>query len=410
MNIGIVTSWYPCGAGFVSRSYETVLKLNNNVFIYARGGINTEKETKWNLENVTRAPFHPCSTGIYEKHFKNWISDKSIKVVIFNEQRYWNAIVNSREMNVLTGAYIDYYTADTVPLFDLYDFLICNTKRHFSVFKNHFQITYIPWGTDTNLYKPIKSKPKSEITFIISAGWDGLHSKNVDWLDRKGTGLSLNVFPKVRGNCKLIVYSQIPLDGCRSDWKTLINNDRRIEFRFGTFDPFPYNEGDIYLYPSRLDGIGLSVPEALSCGLPVITTNSAPMNEFVKDKVNGLIVDVKEYRGRPDGYYWAEAICDEDKLVKAIQYYIDNPNEIITHGSNARSIAEESLNWERNSMHLDNWIKNQKRLIRLEKNDLIELTNKAKFHDYLHSPTPLQRIKIGFKSLALELLRHFKKN
>ena len=53
--------------------------------------------------------------------------------------------------------------------------------------------------------------------------------------------------------------------------------------------PGLYHLGDVYVYPSRLDGVGLTVGEALACGLPVITTENGPMDEFVEDGFNGRL-------------------------------------------------------------------------------------------------------------------------
>ena len=72
-----------------------------------------------------------------------------------------------------------------------------------------------------------------------------------------------------------------------------MNPDPRIEFIEKTVSaPGLYFRGDVYLYPTRLEGIGLTICEALASGLPVITTNDAPMNEFVIDGETGYLVDV----------------------------------------------------------------------------------------------------------------------
>jgi 1,2-diacylglycerol 3-alpha-glucosyltransferase len=412
LNIGIVTSWYSCGAGYVSKSYESVLSKEHNVFIYARQG-NKNSDPSWEQENVCWAPEHPCSTGIYRTHFKKWIKSRSIELVLFNEQRYWKPVIQAKKLHVITGAYVDYYTADTVPLFGIYDFLICNTQRHFSVFKEHSHCCYLPWGTQTDLYKPLDEKPKRKITFIVSAGREGETSKQASYMDRRGSGIILRVFRKLTEDCKLIIYSQSPLNKCSNEWKKVVELDERIEFRYGTYHPFPYTEGDIFLYPSRLDGIGLTLPEALSCGLPAITTNSPPMNEFVQHDINGILVDVKEFRGRPDGYYWAESICDEDDLLNAMQLYLGNPDLIITHGKNARNLAERNLSFQKNSEFLSNWISQRY----LSKNNCYDnnqfLFKRAMFYDRHRSPTPTQRILIGFKRLltqVLVMLGHFIEN
>ena len=89
-----------------------------------------------------------------ERPLKRGCLRSSLEVVFFNEQHQWRPVLLCNEVGVWTGAYIDYYTRETVPFFLCYDFLICNTKRHYSVFEWHPQAFYVPWGTDTDLYKP----------------------------------------------------------------------------------------------------------------------------------------------------------------------------------------------------------------------------------------------------------------
>lgn len=343
MNIGIVSVWGPTGAGHVSKAYERVLQKEHNVFIYARGGPGGKGDPHWELPNVSWAPFHPCTTGIYSGHFSNWVQKHAINIVIFNEQRHWSGVVLARKLGLIIGAYVDYYTADTVPFFGLYDFLICNTKRHYSVFDWHPQVYYCPWGTDPGTYKPADERLERPITFLISAGWDGAYASAQPWMDRRGAGITMQTFRRMTADCRLIVLSQLPLDKCPEQWQAAVRSDSRIEFRVGTFDPFPYQLGDVYVYPSRLDGIGLTLPEALSCGLPAITTDSAPMNEFVTHQVNGLLIPTMAYRARPDGYYWPESLCDEGSLAMGLRYYLDNPTMIAEHGANARRDAEKHL-------------------------------------------------------------------
>jgi len=337
-------------------------------------------------------------------HFCRWVKRYSIDTLIFNEQRHWGTVVVARRLGVLVGAYVDYYTADTVPFFDLYDFLICNTRRHYSVFNNHPQSCYCPWGTHVHLYQPQPTSKERPVTFIISAGMSGGNARVHPWMDRRGVGLAMRVFQRVKGDCKLIVLSQIPLSECPQDWKNAVNNDHRIEFVVGTFNPVPYYLGDVYVYPSRLDGIGLTLPEALSSGIPVITTNCPPMNEFVEEGRNGKLIDVKEFHGRPDGYYWPEAICDEDSLAEAFQYYIRHPKQAISQGLTARLQAEQNLSWERNSAFLTAWLGKQKKLNKRSGIDTKLTESAALKYDRARNPTPLQLTLLGVKSLFLYII------
>ena len=402
MNIGIVTTWYPSGGGSVARAYVGALQAKHRVFVYARGG-QPGSERKWDAPNVTWAPYHPCSTGIHRRHFERWAKRLQIEAVLFNEQHHWVGVVLAKQLGLLTGAYVDYYTQATVPFFDLYDFLICNTRRHHGVFAQHPQCCYCPWGTRTGVYRPLERREPGPLRFLISAGWDGHYARNAPYMDRRGAGLAMRAFGLVKGDCRLIVLSQDSLDQCPEEWRSLLGTEPRIEFRAGTFDPTPYGVGDLYLYPSRLDGIGLTLPEALSSGLPAITTDAPPMSEFVRHGVNGLLVPVREHRGRPDGYYWPESLCDEQALAAACQSYVDAPEMVERHGARARELAEQDLDWERNAAFLPGWIAAQRRRS-LDQPAWRAMAERALRYDHEHSPTPMRRLRRGAGAALKQLL------
>ena len=55
---------------------------------------------------------------------------------------------------------------------------------------------------------------------------------------------------------------------------------------------------DVCLSPTRWEGLGLPLYEAIAFGQPAITNDNAPMNEAVLDGVNGYLVSARS-RGRP---------------------------------------------------------------------------------------------------------------
>ncbi len=52
-----------------------------------------------------------------------------------------------------------------------------------------------------------------------------------------------------------------------------------------------YNLADLLLFPSSMEGFGLTVAEAMSCGLPVIVSNRGSLPELVEDGEGGFLVD-----------------------------------------------------------------------------------------------------------------------
>lgn len=51
---------------------------------------------------------------------------------------------------------------------------------------------------------------------------------------------------------------------------------------------------DVFIYPSLFEGLGVALLEAMATGLPVLTTDTPPLNEVVEDGESGLLCGVDE--------------------------------------------------------------------------------------------------------------------
>jgi len=360
MNIGIVTTWHEGGAGYVSRAYRnSLLEAGHTVLIYARGGrYYPIGDPIWDIPDVTWGiRYRPSKrmssfTSQYVNliHFEAWLRKNNIDVVITNEDHSFQFAKRVKRLGYCIGTYIDYYKRDTIGCFEIFDFLLCNTRRHYSVFSDFQNALYIPWGTDLELYRPRREKNYSHsdgaVVFFHSAGYGGVNG-------RKGTDLLLEAFQKVTGPARLIVHSQAPLSKFGEAATEIVMGDERIEFIQRTVPaPGLYHLGDVFVYPSRLEGIGLCIPEALASGLPVITTDNAPMNEFVHNGVNGRLVRVSSTHFRADGYFWPEKVVDIEDLTRQMQLYVNQPEILRLQQRRAREYAESSLEWDNNVSQL----------------------------------------------------------
>lgn len=352
MNIGIVTTWFERGAAYVSKQFESVLSVSHSVFIYARGGEKYEKsDSKWNNENVTwgkivKTPF--AGTLINKKDFKKWITKNKIELIIFNEQHWWIPISWCNDLNVKTVAYVDYYTESTIPLFAAYDYLICNTKKHFSAFKWHSGAFYVPWGTDTESFKPHDNDFRlDKIRLFHSCGMNPR---------RKGTDILLKSLERIKSeNYELIIHSQVSLIKFFPELSDLINHYIKVGklnvITKTVTSPGLYFLGDIYVYPTRLEGIGLTVPEAISSGLGIIVPNCAPMNEFVQSEF-GKTVEIEKFFARNDGYYWPQNEVSIESLADCIDEFLSSPEKIPFIKQASRNYALKMLDWNQNSKQL----------------------------------------------------------
>ena len=349
MKIGIVTTWSEQEIGIISRAYAETLSRFHKLFIYHRSqGQPASLDADWNQYNVTAGKKTRLATSddIDWNDFKDWVSRNQLDLILFFDQHSWEVVINCHSLKVVIGAFVDYCSVDTLPFFRLFDFLFCSTLRHYNLFRDHPQVIYFPWGTDITLFNP-NQQPSLHgvVRFLHSAGMGSLGSA-------KGTDILLRAFKQVRGEVQLVIQSRTGLDHLSSMVRSA-QSDPRITF-IEKIDPDPslYFMGDVYVYPTRLEGLPLTITEALASGLPVITTDSPPMNETIREDYDGRLVTIERYEKREDQYYWPESICWEISLAQAMQYYADHPEQVTLQKAHARQYAEAHLDWKVNSTSL----------------------------------------------------------
>lgn len=383
--LGIVSTWFERGATRVSLAYIQALQEDFTIRLYARAGDEfPHRDPEWNKAYVHWGEFVPGAPTTYidTSDFHTWCERESIDILLFNEQQNWDIILHlhQRDKRPLIGAYIDYYTDQTAPFFGLYDFLLCNTRRHFSVFENHPGALYVPWGVDLGLFARAEIQPpkKKHFTFFHSLGYNP---------NRKGSDLLISAFRSMpEEDIRLILHAQRPL----SDFPSLVDavsDDSRITWiDQEVAPPGLYHLGDVYVYPSRLDGIGLSLPEALASGLPAIVTDEAPMNEFVQEGVNGWLVPVSAYRKRADGYYWELSEVAASDLARVMRSVYLESSHLEKWRDQCLQHANHTFDWKRNTLHLA-----QKLLVMQQ-----QVTDQALFAScraYVDTTTPTPSIK-----------------
>jgi glycosyltransferase involved in cell wall biosynthesis len=86
-----------------------------------------------------------------------------------------------------------------------------------------------------------------------------------------------------------------------------------------------YAESDVYVLPSRAEGLPLAILEAMSAGLPVVTTRVGAIPTVVVDGENGLLVD-------PD---------DSDALTLALERLLAAPSLREKMGARNQRVVRE---------------------------------------------------------------------
>ena len=150
------------------------------------------------------------------------------------------------------------------------DLFACPTKFTQRVVRSYgFTNTcYLTWPVDLAKL-PLRTVTGPARHFIHNAGL-------VDADDRKGTRDTITAFCRLDcHDIKLTVRMQKAVD--------LPPFDERVEIVTGNLDNVSdlYSAGDIAVQPSKMEGIGFMVLEPVCAGMPIITTDYPPMNEFV---------------------------------------------------------------------------------------------------------------------------------
>lgn len=238
--------------------------------------------------------------------------------VIFFERHNWNPLLlpTAHKMGVRTVCIPMWeWFKGTDPQWQLCDLFICPSTMTLSVvhkfgIKNAVKL---PCIIDLKRF-PARSIIGPAKLFVHNTGL-------IDQDDRKGTIDTISAFKKVkRKDIRLLVRLQKE--------HPLPAHDERITVQLGNLDDPAnlYATGEAAIQPSKLEGIGLMVLEAVISGMPVVTLDYPPMNEFVRQEE--LLVRKRFFKRKSYGSAWFKhahlRLPDQNDLAAKITWCADN--------------------------------------------------------------------------------------
>jgi len=187
--------------------------------------------------------------------------------------------------------------------------------------KKEIEIT--PFGIDTSLFSP-DSKTSNDLVIGTVKSMENTY----------GIDILIRAFAKLKGeNLKLTLVG----DGTKTEeYKSLVtelNLNESITFK-GRVDleqvPKVLNQMDIFVAASRAESFGVSVLEASSCELPVVTSNVGGLPEVVEDGSTGFTVQVENV----------------DELANKIQALVDSKELRKEMGTAGRKFVQRKYEWK----------------------------------------------------------------
>lgn len=150
------------------------------------------------------------------------------------------------------------------------------------------QIHVIPHGRNSNFGPILDQQVLKEVQQRLNLPSDFLLF--VSTLEpRKGVDTLIDAFARIAGR----IPEDLVIVGRRGwYWEKLVRNvqevglENRVHFLDYIADkdlPPIYNLAKVFVFPSRYEGFGLTVLEAMSCGTPVISSNASSLPEVAGD-------------------------------------------------------------------------------------------------------------------------------
>jgi len=229
------------------------------------------------------------------------------------------------------------------------------------------RVNVVPEGVDTQLYKPrpLKGRAASNDRFrFLCVG---------KWEKRKGIDVLLKAYGKafkVEDPVELVLHCFNPqtprLDIRAAIAKIALPPHPHIRYSspVNEMDMVDlYNSCDAFVLPSRAEGWGLPVIEAMACAKPVIVTNHSAYLDFVNSS-NGYLVDVKTMvKVKDPGCFgsdldygeWAEP--DEEHLQWVLRYVFEHQQEASAIGRIAREDIAKSWTWDHAAARAQQYLK-----------------------------------------------------
>jgi glycosyltransferase involved in cell wall biosynthesis len=347
MRVGIVSKWFNRGQPIVGRYLRSAVdQLGHQSFILARprrekgprpGAL--ERTDIWDQPGVTEA----SAFNVPLEEYLGWAEENEIDAVLCDQNYQFDELAELRRRGIRTiGRFVwEHFTRehldDARRAYDvIYSVIEAEQERYASW---GLQTPRVRWGIHPELLEIAVRRSDDELTrFVIPGGFIG-HRKPLEPVVEAFTRTS---DPTLR----LLVKAQVERD--RLDQLTAaIERDERIELQLGDQAWVPHLEtiaaADVCVTPSRWEGLGLPLYEAMAFAQPVITNDDPPMNEVIADGVNGLLVP-----SHPDGTARSGIPAkrpDPDALTTAIERLADPDTR--AQLSVGAAATRDQLSWER---------------------------------------------------------------
>jgi 1,2-diacylglycerol 3-alpha-glucosyltransferase len=348
MRIGIVTKWFASGQAVVSRQIRSALDgLGHETFVLAKPGKGPRADLErvpdpvWDQPGVTEA----SGADVPESEYLGWAKDNALDAVLCDQNDQFAEIAALRGGGVRTiGRFVwEHFAPDHAdPAREAYDVIYSFTRAEQERYRElGIESPYVPWGCHPELVAlgdTVDRDGDGLVRFVVPGSFMG---------KRKPFAQIVEAFTRATDpRLRLLIRGQVDRKAGRlaqaagGDERVVIElEDRPTDEHLRQFASC-----DVCLSPSRWEGLGLPLYEALAFGMPAITNDFPPMNEVVRDGVNGILVDSVPWGTAGSGIPAYDP--DFDQLAAAIERLADDAERArLARGALEMRDGERSWQW-----------------------------------------------------------------
>jgi glycosyltransferase involved in cell wall biosynthesis len=145
-------------------------------------------------------------------------------------------------------------------------------------------------GIDTDAFQPSKHKGRARAPFrLLYVG---------SWMARKGVDLLAPIMRELGSEFELHYTGGAAADRDKSGMPPNMHDLGHLAEESEVVAAM--QGADAFLFPSRSEGFGLVVAEAMACGLPAVVTRGSSLMEIVEDSETGLLCESGNVRAFAD--------------------------------------------------------------------------------------------------------------
>lgn len=320
MRIGIVSKWFASGQAVVSRQIRSAFEeLGHETFVLAKPGkgpraqLERTPDPVWDQPGVTEA----SEADIPAAEYAAWARDNALDAVFCDQNDQFDEIGALRADGVRTiGRFVwEHFAPEHAePAKGAYDVIYSFTRAEQERYRGFgIESPLLTWGCHPELLAVASAvdRDPSLVKFVVPGSFMG---------KRKPFPEIVEAFVRTSDpRFRLLIRGQV--DRKAGKLEKAAGGDERVVIEL---EDRPTDEHlrqfascDVCLSPSRWEGLGLPLYEAVAFGMPSITNDSPPMNEVVIDGVNGICVDSVPWGEAGSGIPAFDP--DFDQLTEAIE-------------------------------------------------------------------------------------------